>query len=544
MDTERILREVIGQINDTSQNLIDTRPEALEHTEPRWLADIVSELKRIISADEPINVSLVVTEERLVFRHPRTIRPQTKMVILDAYGRPELYQQVFKKEVRVHQHQVKPNMKLWHVSMNTSRTSMRNESRWTAAKWQQVIKNKTSLFEFEQMVIFVDGKETVKDAETAVESLGLSHKVTVDYFYRGRGTNKYQDYDAVVILGQAEPRSNVMVSECRALHRDDEYIDSEVKSNNRRQFRDPRLQQFKESRQIDEIVQCLYRIRPATHIHPLGKKVIICTGFEVKGLTDQAQVKRLSSKSVEAEIRRAGLADQVRRYTAKYGYMTLASGLNGRLAKMFGESHAGRGFAEFAYNNIEENSLISNLCEPSGGKGLVVSVRTLENDMKKLVDDGLIEAHRETVELDGKRYSPVVVYGSLDAFKADIEQAKTGEQAAKIGEVKTSTDFTSDSEQYEVEAVVADPEAELPSLDQNVIEVLERYRIPRDQWRRDTVGGLAVVIFVSLIGQVDDEARGAVLQIPSPDIISTNSALRQVLVKRQSGLKMLNRWSA
>ena len=70
-------------------------------------------------------------------------------------------------------------------------------------KWQQVTKNITSLFEFEQMVIFVDGKEMVKKAEAAVESLGLSGKVTVDYFHRGRGTNKYQDFDAVVILGSA-----------------------------------------------------------------------------------------------------------------------------------------------------------------------------------------------------------------------------------------------------------------------------------------------------------------------------------------------------
>jgi hypothetical protein len=290
MDTERVMREVISQINDTSRNLIDTRPEAVARTEPRWLANIVSEIKRIISADEPINVSLVVTEERLVFRHPRTIRPQAKMVILDAYGRPELYQQVFNRTVRLNQHKVRPNMKLWQVSMNTSRTSLKDDrpGRWTPVKWQQVIKNKTSLFEFEQMVIFVDGKETVKKAEAAVESLRLSHKVTVDYFYRGRGTNKYQDYDAVVILGQAEPRSDVMVSECRALHRDSEYIGSEVKSDNKRQFRDPRLQQFKESRQKDEIVQCVYRIRPATHQHRLGKKVVICTSFEVKGLTDQA----------------------------------------------------------------------------------------------------------------------------------------------------------------------------------------------------------------------------------------------------------------
>jgi hypothetical protein len=41
-----------------------------------------------------------------------------------------------------------------------------------------------------------------------------------------------------------------------------------------------------------------------------------------------------------------------------------------------------------------------------------------------LVDSGLIESHREAVELDGTRYSPVVVFGSLDAFKADIEQAR------------------------------------------------------------------------------------------------------------------------
>ena len=96
MDTEQVLREVVGQINDTSRNLISPSPEYVEQVEPRWLADIVSELKRITLADEPINVCLVVTEERLVFRHRRTINPKAKTVILDAYGRPELYQQVCK----------------------------------------------------------------------------------------------------------------------------------------------------------------------------------------------------------------------------------------------------------------------------------------------------------------------------------------------------------------------------------------------------------------------------------------------------------------
>jgi len=577
MDPERVMREVVGQVNDTSRNLTSTSPEYVEQVEPRWLADIVAELKRIISADEPVNVSLVVTEERLVFRHPRTIRPQAKMVVLDAYGRPELYQQVFNRTVRLNQHQLQPDMKVWQVQMNTSRTRLKDDrpGRWTPAKWQQVIKNKTSLFEFEKMVVFVDGKETVTKVEAAVESLGLSRKVTVDYFYRGRGTNKYQDYDAVVILGQAEPRSDVMVSETRALYRDGEYIDGQVKSSNRRKFRDSRLQQFKESRQVDEIVQSVYRIRPATHQHRLGKKVIICTGFEVEGLTDQAEVIRLGSRSIEAEIRRTNLADSVSEYLSKYGYLTLASGLNSTLAKMWPESQVGRRYLTFAYNNIEENSLISEGEITSHSVGFSASEKTIKKYLKKLADDGRIEAHQETVVLDGQTY-PTVVYGSLDAFKADIEQAEQASASLQhgsrgVGKKVESQPVTSLSEQvYQPELVEetsdqqitnvtsgslepeqegqpasADAEVEPLPFSRDVADKLEHYCISRDQWRKETLGGeLAAVRFSELIDQVDGEARRAVLKIPAPEVFSTNLALKQVLSNRRSGLEMLGRWSA
>jgi len=556
MDTERVLKDVVGQINDNSRNLISTRPEYLEQVEPRWLAEIVSELKRTISAVEPINTCLMVTKERLVFRHRRTIDLKVKKVFLDAYGRPEIYQQIFNNEVREHQHQVKPDMTVYHIPMNTSRTRL---GRWTEAKWQQAIKNKTSLFEFEKMVIFVDGKEMAKKARKAVEALGLSDRVTVDYLYRGRGTNEYQDYDALVGLASGWPRSDAMVSEYRALHRDHKYISDEVKDSNPRQFRAPRLQQFKKSRQIDEIVQSVYRIRPATHQHRLGKKVVICTNFEIEGLTDQPEVIKMPhhAKSIEAEIRRSNLADLVGEYLSKYGYMTLASGLNSKLAEMGGGSHAGRGFAKFSYNNREENYLIRSLCEPSGGKGFPVSVRTLEDDLKELVKDGLIEAHKETLVLDGKRYSPVV-YGSLDAFKADIEQAKEiiNQRESRQGRRTDLTSYRQSDEAKkspvekaaEAEAVVADPEAKPLPFDQAVADKLELYRISPDQWQRLVLAGdgtevFAVEVFADLIGQVDDEAREAVLRIPEPNVISTNIALKRVLADDQIGFKMLGDWS-
>ena len=52
-----------------------------------------------------------------------------------------------------------------------------------------------------------------------------------------------------------------------------------------------------------------------------------------------------------------------------------------------------------------------------------MSEKTIKKDLKILVKRGEIEAHQQTVVLDGKRYSPVV-YGSLDAFLTDIERAK------------------------------------------------------------------------------------------------------------------------
>jgi hypothetical protein len=388
-----------------------------------------------------------------------------------------------------------------------------------------------------------------------------------------------------------------MVSECRALHRDDEYIDGQVKNDNKRKFRDSRLQQFKESRQVDEIVQSVYRIRPATHQHRLGKKVVICTGFEVEGLTDQAQVIRLGSRSISAEIRRAKLADQVRQYIAKYGYMTMASGLNSTLAKMWPESQVGRRYLTFAYNNIEESSLISKGEITSHSVGFSASEKTIKKYLKKLADDGRIEAHRETVVLDGQTY-PAVVYGSLDAFKADIEQAEqtsgsqitnvtsgslepeqvyqpelveqTSDQQianAKNGSLKPEqkgqpasadaaaeqtsasqiTNVTSDALKPEQEGQPANADAEVEPLpfSRDVADKLEHYCISRDQWRKETLGGeLVAVRFSELIDQVDGEARRAVLKIPAPEVFSTNLALKQVLANRPSGLEMLGRWSA
>ena len=73
----------------------------------------------------------------------------------------------------------------------------------------------------------------------------------------------------------------------------------------------------------------------------------------------------------------------------------------------------------------KDNFIISECNKPSDSKTVssVSEKKTIRKDLKILVKRGEIEAHQQTVVLDGKRYSPMV-YGLLEAFLTDIERAK------------------------------------------------------------------------------------------------------------------------
>ena len=66
----------------------------------------------------------------------------------------------------------------------------------------------------------------------------------------------------------------------------------------------------------------------------------------VKAVYSQADTHQLGgyNKLVEAEVQRAELADRSASICPNLAYMTLASSLNARLAKIGSESHVGHGF--------------------------------------------------------------------------------------------------------------------------------------------------------------------------------------------------------
>ena len=423
LNPEPVLEEAKNNIQEQSRHLVRTYKKHIEQIPPRWLVGVIEEIERIMEAEEPINNRLVITHDKIIFRPRRNFNSNSKMVILDAYGRPELYQQVFGQKVLINQHQVAPNWQVHHIPINTSKTRMKDQRIWGDDKWREMIATLSIMVEFERMVVFVD-KDKIEKASQAVEDLGLADKISLDYVYKGRGTNQYQDYDAIAIVSQAEPNRCSLVSQARALYGDLEYINDQPEANNKRKFQDKRLQEYKESKQMDETLQTAYRIRPATHSHPLGKKLILCTSSEVEGLTDGDNVikhpKRLDS--IQVQLRRERLRQAIEETSTVGGWFTLAKGLNQQIESGLAESQSGLRVPDFSYINIVTNPLTKSLIREDRKSNDIKGLRKFnKDDLNWLVKNGQIECQKETIK-QGDHYTTVLVYGCFDRFKADLEQ--------------------------------------------------------------------------------------------------------------------------
>jgi len=85
------------------------------------------------------------------------------------------------------------------------------------------------------------------------------------------------------------------VAEGRVLYPEPPYLSSEKNPDNKRKFLDERLDSLRQSKQVDELRQTTYRLRPATRAHPWGKKLVLVMALELEGILDDlVQVEEFS----------------------------------------------------------------------------------------------------------------------------------------------------------------------------------------------------------------------------------------------------------
>jgi len=114
LNTEEVLDQAIKDIYRESRQLKAINRHIVEMTTPRWVADMIREIKSILSTNEPIKGGLRVTESSLVLLKKQKFKKNIKYIVLDAYGEEANYRYMFNREIRITEYDRKPNWTVHH----------------------------------------------------------------------------------------------------------------------------------------------------------------------------------------------------------------------------------------------------------------------------------------------------------------------------------------------------------------------------------------------------------------------------------------------
>jgi hypothetical protein len=194
--------------------------------------------------------------------HVRTMNYGGPLVLLDAYGEKALYERVCNREVDVIEVKcrIRKNVTVHHYPIKTSRKIMDDEKGRVALFYEYVVpilrksKGKKVLIYIQKR--YAEWLENI----IAKGNFGLQSLV-VKWFWMDRGDDSYGDFDKLIIFGS--PFSNVVADMhfTNAMFAGEEIIDFSRLPNG--SYADERVRLLKQSREENEAMQALFRIRPA-----------------------------------------------------------------------------------------------------------------------------------------------------------------------------------------------------------------------------------------------------------------------------------------
>jgi len=196
------------------------------------------------------------------------------IVWMDATGRPEIYEQIFRRQVRVIEAAPRLFGRIYQVvDRANGKKAMENAGKRDQAK--TLIQRIIERYGYERPTIG-SFKDFVANSELG-EGVGTTH------FGAARGTNAHQDSDVMIVLGAPQPNFYDLVKIAKMLffERDEPFDvtwctrdaayhhiaeDGQGRSYPVSGFwRDPALQLVLEMTREDEIIQVAHRIRPDNH---------------------------------------------------------------------------------------------------------------------------------------------------------------------------------------------------------------------------------------------------------------------------------------
>jgi hypothetical protein len=225
--------------------------------------------------DAPQRVIVTKGHLTLLLRHSIHDKLPAHIIWLDATGRPEIYQKIFKREVKVIDAQPRMQGRIRQVidRANGKQSLILDGKRtYRAGQAEQLIRKIIKDYGYQRPSV-ISYMDLVKD----IEDIQSGH------YYASRGTNVHEDADAMFMVGAPQPAiyDAVKIAKMIYFERDTAFKVSWVTREKRyryidedghgRQYPvsgfwdDPDLQAVLEALREDEILQAAHRGRPVNH---------------------------------------------------------------------------------------------------------------------------------------------------------------------------------------------------------------------------------------------------------------------------------------
>ena len=243
------------------------REERLPHQKDPELAQAIKEILAQAQDDTETayKVSLRMSPDQpwaFVWDHVRRMGYGGQLILLDAYGDKLLYERLCQREVEVIEVKckIRQNVTVHHFPIRSSRKIMDDDESRRALFFEYVVPQLRK--QRGKKVLLYTQKRYAEWLESMIEAgkFGLQSYV-IKWFWQDRGDDNYGDFDALIDFGT--PYSNVVADThfCNALYAGEEPLDFTGSPTSG--YKDERVERLKHARQENELLQAIFRLRPA-----------------------------------------------------------------------------------------------------------------------------------------------------------------------------------------------------------------------------------------------------------------------------------------
>lgn len=273
--------------------------------------DLAGELLRILETAEDqketaYKVSLRHEPNKdwaFVWDHVRRISYEGPLFFLDAYGSPEIVKRYTNRDVTVIdvKCQVRDNVTVrLYPEVSTNRSDMDDDEEREAI-FDDWLLPELRKHDGKRVLIYTQKRYASWLEEKITEEKDLSFaSLNFKWFWQDRGDDSFGDFDTVIVFGTPIPNIIAERQFANALYAGEEPISWKTNHNN--EYLDVRAAEHTKARQQNELLQCVYRVRPALpNSKPqaivIFSKMKLPMEIELKGAKQEKMLERHDEKS-------------------------------------------------------------------------------------------------------------------------------------------------------------------------------------------------------------------------------------------------------